>query len=66
VLPPGQSSDSCRGPEEIKRFWEGLDETFEELRQEMYHQVTTFEAGRMVRITYFTDWSQALDALRTE
>jgi hypothetical protein len=23
VLPPGQSSDSCRGPEEVKRFWRG-------------------------------------------
>ena len=34
VLPPRQSSDSCRGPDEVKRFWEGLDETFEELRLE--------------------------------
>jgi ketosteroid isomerase-like protein len=32
VLPARQSSDSCRGPDEVKRFWEGLDETFEELR----------------------------------
>jgi ketosteroid isomerase-like protein len=32
VLPPLQRSDSCRGPDEIKRFWEGLDDTFEELR----------------------------------
>jgi ketosteroid isomerase-like protein len=31
VLPARQSFDSCRGPDEIKRFWEGLDETFDEL-----------------------------------
>jgi len=34
VLPERQSSDSCQGPEEIKRFWQGLDETFDELRLE--------------------------------
>lgn len=34
VLPARQSSDSCRGPEEVKRFWKGLDETMEELRLE--------------------------------
>jgi ketosteroid isomerase-like protein len=32
VLPAHQSSDSCRGPDEVKRFWTGIDETFEELR----------------------------------
>jgi ketosteroid isomerase-like protein len=32
VLPEGQSSDSGRGPDEIIHFWEGLDETFEELQ----------------------------------
>jgi len=32
ILPERQSSDSCRGPHEIKRFWEGIDETFDELR----------------------------------
>jgi ketosteroid isomerase-like protein len=93
VLPARQSSDSCRGPDEVKRFWEGLDETFEELRldpqefvdagdhvatrlryygrgkesgaeieEEMYHQVATFRAGRMVRIEYFAEWSEALEA----
>ena len=93
VLPEHQRSDSGRDPEEIKRFWRGLDETFDELRllpQEfvdagdrmavrlrhhvrgrqsglemdsvLYHQVTTFEQGRIVRIEYFTDWAQALDA----
>ena len=93
VLPEQQSSDSCRGPEEIKRFWEGLDETFDEVRldaqefvdagdhvatrlrhfaqgkgsglaidEELYHQVVTFRAGRMVRIEYFAKWSDALEA----
>jgi ketosteroid isomerase-like protein len=93
VLPDQMRADSCRGPEEIKRFWEGLDETFEELRlvpqeyldggdrvatrlrhrgrgresgveieQELYHQVATFRAGKMVRLEYFADWDEALDA----
>ena len=93
VLPPLQRADSCRGPEEVKRFWRGLDETFEELRLdpqesvdagdrvairlryytrgkgsgveiegELYHQVATFRDGTMVRIEYFTDWDQALEA----
>jgi ketosteroid isomerase-like protein len=94
VLPPLQRSDSCIGPDEVKRFWRGLDETFEELRldsqeavdagdrvavrlryyalgrgsgveieAELYHQVTTFRDGTMVRIEYFTDWGQALEAV---
>ena len=94
VLPERQSSDSCRGPDEVKRFWEGLDETFDELRlepqeyvdagdrvatrlrhhgrgkrsgleinEELYHQVVTFRGGRMVRIEYFGEWSEALDAV---
>ena len=81
------------GPEQVRRFWEGLDETFEELRldpqefvdagdrvavrlryygrgkgsgaeleTEMYHQVTTFRDGTMVRIEYFTNWPAALKA----
>ena len=93
VLPALQESDSCKGPEEIRRFWEGLDETFEELRldtqesvdagdrvavrlryygrgkksgaeldTEMYHQVTTFRDGTMVRIEYVTSWPEALEA----
>lgn len=80
-------------PEEVKRFWRGLDDTFEELRldpqeavdggdrvavrlrfygrgkgsglemeTEMYHQVTTFRDGTMVRIEYFTSWPAALEA----
>jgi ketosteroid isomerase-like protein len=93
VLPPHQRSDSCVGPDEVIRFWEGLDETFAELRldpqefvdagdrvavrlryygrgkgsgieieTEMYHQVTTFRCGTMVRIEYVTSWPQALEA----
>jgi len=93
VLPALQRSDSCIGPEEVKRFWRGLDETFEELRldpqesvdagdrvavrlrfygrgkgsgvemdTEMYHQVSTFRDGTMVRIEYFTTWAEALEA----
>ena len=93
VLPALQRSDSCKGPEEVRRFWQGLDETFDELRldpqefvdagervavrlryygrgkgsgaeleTEMYHQVTTFRDGTMVRIEYFTDWPSALRA----
>jgi ketosteroid isomerase-like protein len=95
VLPPGQSSDSCRGPEEVRRFWNGLDETFEELRLDPQEFVDVGdrvatrlryyrhgERGgdrggavppghdlrglRIVRIRYFTDWSEALDAVRSE
>jgi ketosteroid isomerase-like protein len=93
VLPALQRSDSCRGPDEIRRFWDGLDETFDELRlepqetvdagdrvavrlrfygrgkgsgaeidAEMYHQVTTFRDGVMVRIEYFHSWPEALEA----
>jgi hypothetical protein len=33
-----------------------------EIDVEMYHQVATFRAGRMVRIEYFGEWSEALEA----
>ena len=93
VLPEGQSSDSCQGPGAIIRFWEGLDETMEELQllpqefidagdhvatrlrhrgrgrvsgaeidEEMYHQVATFRDGKIVRMEYFGQWSEALAA----
>jgi ketosteroid isomerase-like protein len=32
VLPPHQGFDSCTGPDQVRLFWEGLDETFDELR----------------------------------
>jgi ketosteroid isomerase-like protein len=28
----------------------------------MYHQVATFRDGTIVRLEYFTDWGQALEA----
>jgi ketosteroid isomerase-like protein len=34
ILPAHQSSDSCRGTEEIRRFWEGLDDTFDHFQIE--------------------------------
>ena len=97
VLPALQRSDSCKGPDQIIRFWEGLDDTFDELTlepqesidagdrvavrlrfhgrgkgsgaeldTEMYHQVTTFQDGLMVRIEYFTTWAEALEAAGAE
>jgi ketosteroid isomerase-like protein len=97
VLPAHERSDSCKGPDQIIRFWEELDETFDELRldpqesvdagdrvamrlryygrgkmsgveldTELYHQVTTFQDGLMVRIEYFTTWAEALEAAGAE
>jgi ketosteroid isomerase-like protein len=88
-----QAFDSCVGPDQIRLFWQGLDETMDELRldaqefvdagdcvavrlryygrgkgsgaeieTEMYHQVATFRDGTIVRLEYFTDWGQALEA----
>jgi ketosteroid isomerase-like protein len=93
VLPPEMDSDSGRGPDEVKRFFYGLDETFDVLRlepqefvdagdhvatrlrhygrgkgsgveidEELYHQVATFREGRIVRMEYFSRWSDALEA----
>jgi hypothetical protein len=95
VLPEHQSFDSCVGPQRIIKFWEGLDETFEELEllpqetvdcgdrvavrlrhrivgkgsgvemeQVLYHQVTIFEHGLMVRIEYLASWDEALALAR--
>jgi ketosteroid isomerase-like protein len=92
VLPELQSSDSALGPEAVRRFWEGLDETFDDFRldpqeyvdagdrvavrlryygrgkesgieveEEMYHQITTFRSGVMVRMEYVTSWPEALE-----
>lgn len=47
VLPERQRSDSCVGPDEVRRFWEGLDETFEELRLDPQESV---DAGDQVAI----------------
>jgi ketosteroid isomerase-like protein len=93
VLPEHQRSDSAIGTKGIIRFWEGLDETFDELRlqpqeyvdagdrvatrlrhfargkgsgleldAELYHQVTTFRDGTIIRIEYVTSWEEALEA----
>ena len=93
ILPEHQAADSGRGHEDIRRFFDGLDETFDDLRllpqefvdagdrvavrlrhhalgkgsgieldAELYHQVTTFEDGRIVRIEYLTTWPAALEA----
>ena len=79
------------GAEGIICFWDGLDETFDELKllpqeyvdagdhvavrlrhfakgkgsgleldNELYHQVTTFRAGMMIRIEYVSTWPEAL------
>ncbi len=95
VLPARQSSDSCRGPDEVIGFWNAIDDTMADLRlvpqewvdagdrvatrlrhrgrgresgaeidTELYHQVVTFSDGRMVRIEYFAEWDEALEALK--
>jgi ketosteroid isomerase-like protein len=92
VLPEHQAFDSCVGPDQIRLFWEGLDETMDELRldpqeyvdagdrvavrlrhhgrgrgsgaeidTELYHQVTTFRDGEIVRFDYVTTWAEALE-----
>jgi ketosteroid isomerase-like protein len=33
-----------------------------EVDQELYHQVVTFEDGRIVRVEYFGTWPEALEA----
>jgi ketosteroid isomerase-like protein len=97
VLPDEMGYDSCCGPEQVIRFWEGLDETFVDLRihpqetvdagdrvavrlrhsgrgkssgveldTELYHQVSTFRDGVIVRMEYFADWPSALKAARAE
>jgi ketosteroid isomerase-like protein len=91
VLPEHQGFDSCVGPDQIIHFWEGLDETFDELRldpqeyvdagdrvavrlrhyalgkgsgvelhNELYHQVSTFRDGMVIRIDYVASWPEAL------
>jgi ketosteroid isomerase-like protein len=93
ILPDDMEADSCQGPGAIIRFWQGLDDTFDELQllpqeyvdggdhvatrlrhygqgkrsgvvidEELYHQVVTFRDGKIVRMEYFADWSEALAA----
>jgi hypothetical protein len=35
-----------------------------EIETELYHQVTTFRDGVMVRFEYVTSWAEALEAAR--
>jgi ketosteroid isomerase-like protein len=94
VLPARQESDSGTGPDHVRRFFEGIDEHFDDLQllpqetvdagdrvavrlrhrgrgkgsgleldEELYHQVATFRDGVIVRMEYFADWNEALDAL---
>jgi ketosteroid isomerase-like protein len=92
VLPARQRSDSGRGLDAVIRFFEDIDETWEELwlepreyvdagdrvatrlrhhgrsrsgaeiDEELYHQVATFRDGKIVRMEYFGDWDEALEA----
>jgi ketosteroid isomerase-like protein len=91
VLPEHQASDSGVGPFQIRRFWESIDETFDELQlrpqeyvdggdrvavrlrhygrsksgiemdTELYHQITTFRDGVIVRLEYVESWPEALE-----
>jgi ketosteroid isomerase-like protein len=94
VLPAHQGFDSCIGPDQVRLFWEGLDDTMDQLQlrpqeyvdagdrvavrlrhygrgresgaeidTEMYHQVTTFENGMIVRFDYVTTWAEALELI---
>jgi ketosteroid isomerase-like protein len=52
VLPAMQGFDSCRGPDQVKLFWQGIDETFDELRLDPQE---TVDAGDRVatRLRYY-------------
>jgi ketosteroid isomerase-like protein len=45
ILPPQQASDSCVGARNIVRFWDGLEETFENLQ---LHPQEVVDAGDRV------------------
>jgi ketosteroid isomerase-like protein len=90
ILPDLMGYDSCIGVKQVIRFFEGLDETWADLRlrpqeyvdagdrvavrlrhygvgkgsgaeidEELFHQVTTFRDGIIVRMEYFEDWGAA-------
>jgi ketosteroid isomerase-like protein len=52
VLPALQGFDSCVGPDQVRLFWEGLDETMDELRLDAQEFV---DAGDRVavRLRYY-------------
>ena len=97
ILPEHQQFDSCVGIPHVIRFWEGIDETMEELKlvpqefvdagdriavrlrhfgrgrgsgaeidTELYHQVTHFRDGEIVRFDYVTTWDEALELVGRE
>jgi ketosteroid isomerase-like protein len=93
ILPDLMGYDSCIGPSQVIRFFEGLDESWADLRlrpqeyvdagdrvavrlrhygrakasgieldEELFHQVTTFRDGIIVRMEYFEEWAAARQA----
>src|SRR4051794_3283280 len=65
VLPALQRSDSCKGTEEVKRFWEGLDETMDALRLDPQEFV---DAGDRVavRLRYYGRGKESGVEIETE
>ena len=65
VLPARQSSDSCKGPDEVIRFWEDLDENMEALRLEPQEFI---DAGDRVatRLRYFGRGKESGAEVETE
>jgi ketosteroid isomerase-like protein len=49
ILPERQSSDSCRGPGAVIRFWKGIDDTFDDLqlRPQEHHDAGDRVATRL-------------------
>jgi ketosteroid isomerase-like protein len=97
ILPDLMGYDSCIGVKQVIRFFEGLDETWADLRlrpqeyvdagdrvavrlrhygvgkgsgaeidEELFHQVTTFRDGIIVRMEYFENWGAARAAAGLE
>jgi|SRR3954467_10644568 ketosteroid isomerase-like protein len=65
VLPAMQAFDSCVGPDQVKRFWDGLDETMEELRLDPQE---TVDAGDQVatRLRYYGRGKESGAEIETE
>ena len=50
-----------------RRDFDVAVESFDpEIDEAMYHQVATFRAGKIVRMEYFGEWSEALAAAGLE
>jgi ketosteroid isomerase-like protein len=52
ILPERQSADNAHGPAEVIHFWDGLDETFDDLQLDIQEHV---DAGELIatRLRYF-------------